>query len=61
MDLDHIKYVYSQPDLEETMSNEAYIVPGSILNIDLEILLTLKSMKALRGFAWQNYRMNLNT
>jgi len=60
MDLDHIKYIYSRPDLAENMSSEAYPAPGSMLNIDLEILLTLKSMKAMRGIDWQNYRMSLN-
>lgn len=63
MDLEHIKYQLSQPDLKnQLLSGESSLVPGSMINLDLEILLSIKfnPNQILRGLAWQNYRVNLN-
>ena len=60
MNIEHIKYQLQDAELSPCLDQEAYNPAGSILNIDLEIILSVTDKMNLRGDNYQNYRMNLN-
>lgn len=60
MDLKHIKYLEADPELAGTLEKEAYLVPGSIINLDLDIILAVVESLGVRRTTYNNYRMNLN-
>ena len=60
MDLTHIKYLEADPELASTLEKEAYIAPGSIINLDLDIILAVAESLGLHGKGYYNYKINMN-